>query len=84
MFRINNEKIQVSYNRGMNVLDYDPETGTSNFAVYLKLLFGYFLKSLHLKVDGLCFFLKTGERSWLFGIVSLFSSVLSASEASAE
>ena len=39
MFRINNEKIQVSYNRGMSVLDYDLETGTSSFAVCLNLFF---------------------------------------------
>ena len=35
MFRINNEKIQVSYGRGLNVLDYDLETGTHNFAVFV-------------------------------------------------
>ena len=35
MFVVNSQKIEVAYDTGLNVLDYDPGTGRHNFMVLL-------------------------------------------------
>ena len=65
MFVINSEKINVTYGRRMNVLSYDPLTGSHHFEVFM------IISLLHEEIENLHFVSRKTKSMLLFCLVSI-------------